>query len=41
MESASIEVYHEQTFEITTKLSFEEELLVTVWMEVDLPLYGG
>ena len=41
MESVSREVYHEQTFEMTTKLSFEEEWLVTVRMEVDLPQYGG
>jgi hypothetical protein len=41
MESASREVYHEQTCEITTKLSFEEEWVVTAWMEVGLPQYGG
>jgi len=41
LESTSREVYHEQTFEMTTKLGFEEEWLVIARMEVGLPQYGG
>jgi hypothetical protein len=41
VESASTQVCHEQTCEMTTKLSVEEGWMFTAWMEVGLPQYEG